>query len=417
MLKAKTAATTPQAYSKETDEMKMRNHLKRLGQLNAEISEQAVTLEQKALSDAFSDVKAAWRKFQAHCDITDSARTGKEPTEDETAAYNRAEKVYDDALRAFFGYPFQTMEGHQVKAQMILENDFLRGEFDNYLDEHLRGLAGVGTPPNVFSRPEAGIEQLIARHAEAAKALEKVPGEVDFNDGCPEWLAENAALDALLSYAPKTVSEFQKLIAHIKTAGDTLERVAPNEMRDLPDSWAAKLFKMTISLDQLPSDGRSRGETSAHPVIGNEPEEPLLVLIAEAFSQAEHNDAHRARAEGKDDVTKSIYFESGAKHENDRVMVLRDALSGIEARSAFVAMAQLAEAITKIDLIESSSEDFPEHHKREMDRLLFSALRYVERLTGKTLEDIGLASMRYRNLDTWETVEARLNLIAENANG
>ena len=103
MLKAKTAATMPHAHSKEADEMKMRNHLKRLDQLNAEISEQAVTLEQKALSDAFSDAKAAWRKFQAHCDITDSVRTGKEPTEDETAAYNRAEKVYDDALRAFFG--------------------------------------------------------------------------------------------------------------------------------------------------------------------------------------------------------------------------------------------------------------------------------------------------------------------------
>lgn len=29
----------------------------------------------------------------------------------------------------------------------------------------------------------------------------------------------------------QTVSEFQKLIAHIKTAGDTLERVAPNEVR------------------------------------------------------------------------------------------------------------------------------------------------------------------------------------------
>lgn len=174
---------------------------------------------------------------------------------------------------------------------------------------------------------------------------------------------------------------------------------------------------MTISLDQLPSDGPSHGETSAHPVTGNEPEEPLLVLIAEAFRQAEYNDAHRARAEGEDDVTKSIYFESGAKHENDRVMVLRDALSGIEARSAPVAMAQITEAITKIDLIESSSEDFPEHQKRELERLLFSALRYVERLTGKTLEDIGLASMRYRNLDTWETVEARLNLIAENANG
>lgn len=455
MPKAKTAAATPQAYSKETDEMKMRKSLSKLADLSREVLAEA---DAKAIESLLHEVKRLWAIFGEHCSATDSVVIRREPTSIEKARRDVANDDFAKALVEFLSYTPKTMEGISLKASLLLRETALSENIEDHWEIFAKSLTEVPAGERISPKENAGratsfetsqspVVELIKVHRAAATALKTVPAEVDYDDDCPEWVAENEAFEALLSHVPVNFDEVCLLADYLRATDDLFERVMPasktfwswtllnsllstganatihgpleslSKTGSPVEKSSAKLLKSMRSLDQLPSDGPLHGETSAHPVIGNEPEEPLLVLIAEAFSQAEHNDAHRARAEGKDDVTKSIYFESGAKHENDRVMVLRDALSGIEARSASVAMAQITEAITKIDLIEAGSEDFPEHQKRELDRLLFSALRYVECLTGKTLEDIGLASMRYRNLDMWETVEARLNLIAENANG
>ena len=137
-----------------------------------------------------------------------------------------------------------------------------------------------------------------------------------------------------------------------------------------------------------------------------------LIAIAHAAAQAHKRsilcDTKAAEARKAGDKTSAIYFGNAQDEAWDISYQLRRSLSCYEAQSALGAAVQLAEAISTLDLGCSSEGGVNDEDKKMLDRLILSALRFLERQNGAGLEALDLGCLRNSNVDIWEPVENRL---------
>lgn len=130
-------------------------------------------------------------------------------------------------------------------------------------------------------------------------------------------------------------------------------------------------------------------------------------LRREADLDARSGDAGRA---GK--LSAETYLSNTAKHVTDEIYALRDALSFVKATSLAGAAIQIVEALLLADRV---WDQFPKEHEtlqlerdaRSIDRLLYSALDAIERLTGQKIEDVVGDDYVSRHCNPWLPVEGR----------
>ena len=122
--------------------------------------------------------------------------------------------------------------------------------------------------------------------------------------------------------------------------------------------------------------------------------------------EGKENDARKAsNAPGE------TYFENARLDVHNRICALRDSLSCFEARSLTAALIQLGRAHGLLDDVAEDDKTIALAARAQMERLIMSAIRCIERELGTGLDEMGLTAFRVSHLDPWTPVEERLAAI------
>lgn len=142
--------------------------------------------------------------------------------------------------------------------------------------------------------------------------------------------------------------------------------------------------------------------SNSAPGAAKTPDSFLFELIADADQKMRETDDVLFAAK-KASPAREHFYESASREAFERCEALRNTLTAIEATSSEMAAVQISEAILRIDNLDNTGDE----GVRAVNRLLYSALRFIEKSSGVTVEELGLECLRQRNLDPWEPTGAR----------
>lgn len=143
--------------------------------------------------------------------------------------------------------------------------------------------------------------------------------------------------------------------------------------------------------------------------------DPIVALgrqIAELEARYQELDEKETQASLADDKsTDTAYLKAALGDVHLRLCTLREALSCFEARSLAAALIQVGHAKGLVCDLTEDDEVIAKSARSQMERLLMSAIRCIEREIGTGLDEMGLGVMRASSLDPWTPVEDRLAAI------
>jgi hypothetical protein len=308
----------------------------------------------------------------------------------EIAAFGSKSNKADHAMIMAYIEQAKDEDLEAFQSLIVTDIDVFRDAYRLYCDGQQKRFTGLDTNAHEEKSLLKGaafgstsMTSLIEAHRRACDAYNDSPFDDDHPEGALLARAMHPALQALLSARPATWGE-----ARIR-ASYLMEKNA----LDLLDTDTIRLF--------LASEAAAPAE----------PEDPIIAIAhaaAKADAQCQDYEQKKLAAYRHKDRVSETYFNDASNDAYDLYCRLKSSMACYEAQSTVGAMAQLAEVFSIVGRAHSFEEGLTNDDKKTADRLILSALRFLERENGAGMEELGLGSLRNSNVDIWEPAENRV---------